>query len=301
MSRVVQFGTRFLVAMAISLPVCARSDVIYLKSGGQLEGQVIDDDDASATQYVVETDLGGRITLARSQVARIDRQSDLDARYRERARAAPDTAESHWQLAEWCRENRLTEQSEQHLGRVVELDPHHAEARNLLGYRQVQGHWLTRDQLMAGRGLVLHRGKYRSAQEIALLERNEKISASVGEWRARVQRWRRRLTDRQPERAIEARRNIESIRDPAAADALVELLKNEDVYDVKLLLLAVLSRFEHQVALDALVSHALYDPSDEVRAQSLEYLIKSERPGISAPFVRALRSSDNAIRPPLAR
>jgi HEAT repeat protein len=39
----------------------------------------------------------------------------------------------------------------------------------------------------------------------------------------------------------------------------------------------------------------LYDPDDEVRHLCLELLIKSGRPGIITPYVRALKDKDNEI------
>lgn len=281
-------------ALALAAPGGVWADVVHLKNGGQVEGRVLDDDRSPPGPYVVETASGGRITLERSQVDRIDRQSELDEQYQQRARAAPDTVEAHWRLAQWCRKNILRDAYERHLERIVELNPQHAEARRLLGYRQVQGRWLTRDELMAARGMVLHRGRYRTRQEIDLLDRFEERDATAGEWRARLARWRRQLFDRQPERVVEARKNITSIRDPDAAESLVDLLNKEEVFEVKLMLLEVLAQIEHQAALDALVEHALYDAHDEIRAQSLEYLVKSGRPGIAAPFIRALRSRDNS-------
>ena len=48
--------------------------------------------------------------------------------------------------------------SAEHAERVVELDPTNAEARQMLNFRNVDGEWMTREQMMSSRGLVFHSG-----------------------------------------------------------------------------------------------------------------------------------------------
>jgi len=66
----------------------------------------------------------------------------------ERARAiAKDTAADQFELAEWCGRRGLDEQRRAHLTRVIALQPNHAEAREALGFLQVDGRWITEAQL----------------------------------------------------------------------------------------------------------------------------------------------------------
>ncbi len=43
--------------------------------------------------------------------------------YRARREKIPDTAQAHWQLAEWCEENGLKAQAKAHLAAVIRLNP----------------------------------------------------------------------------------------------------------------------------------------------------------------------------------
>ena len=273
-------------------PLGASADVMKLKSGGQIEGHAIHDQEPGE-QFVIETPGHGRIVVDRRQVVRVVPQTEVDRAYSQQAHQIADTPEAHWELAEWCRENQLFEQAEQHLQRVLEIDPQNLQARQRLGFREIDGTWMNRKELMASRGLLIYQGKYRTQQEIELLERAEKRDSTAAEWRGRVQRWYRQLFDRHREKAFEAKKNLAAIRDPLAADAVAKLLKHEENVQVKLMLLEVLSQIPHQTTINVLVRHVLYDPVEEVRVQSLEYLTDLSHPGTSGPFVRALQSPEN--------
>lgn len=272
----------------------AWADVVELAGGGQIEGKVLDDAGTDST-LVIETAAGGRIALPRSQVSRVVESSDVVSEYQRLARSAPDTVEDHWRLAEWCREHELDDQSQSHLERILELDPDHAQARRLLGYREVGGAWMTRDEVMAARGLVKYNGKYHTRQHIELLEREEQTRASATDWSNRLDRWRRWLTSRRQDRAEQAREEIAAIRDPSAAVPLVKMLRREEHYELKRLWIEVATRLDHPLAVEALVEFSLYDPDEIIRAECLEHLVDSGRPGLVTPYIRALRSKDNAI------
>ena len=57
-----------------------------------------------------------------------DYLNDADAKatlatYRARRDKSPDTAQAHWQLAEWCEENGLKAEAKAHLAAVIRLNP----------------------------------------------------------------------------------------------------------------------------------------------------------------------------------
>lgn len=272
----------------------ARGDVVELVNGGRVEGTLVEDVQ-SDTSVVIETATGGRVAIPRAEVSQVVEASDTEIEYQQMARSAPDTVEAHWKLSEWCREHNLSDESQRHLARILELDPDHADARRLMGYRDVSGSWMTRDELMAARGLVEYDGKYRTRQHIELLEREKQFRKASSDWSNRLGRLRRWLTGRRQDRAEQAQDEILAIRDPLAAEAVVAMLRREDVYQIKQLWIDVAAQLEHPLAVDALVDLSLYDPDEHVRTECLEHLIKSERTGLATPYIRALRSNDNEI------
>jgi hypothetical protein len=277
-----------------SAPVIA--DVFELTSGGRIEGQLIEAvEDGDGAKYTIELPAGGHVTLAKSQVARVDTTTDTEAEYKKVARSTPDTVEGHWRMVEWCREKKLTAQSKAHLARILELDPNHAEARNASGFRQQDGEWMNRDDVMASRGMVLYEGRYVTPQHVELLERQKQDKDSQANWSKEIDRLRRWLTGRRPERIVQAQDELKDIRDPAAAEAVVNALKREREPGLKRLWITVAAQIDHRMTVDALVDRSLADPEEDVRYMSLELLIKSGRPGLVTPYVRALKNRDNEI------
>lgn len=272
----------------------ARGDVIELANGGRIEGRLIDSGGDEAN-YVIET-AAGRVTVARAQVERVESTSDAEREYKTLARTSPNTVEAHWKLYEWCRDHKLRELAEQHLTRILELDPNHADARRVLGFKKHAGDWMTQDQIMKSRGMVKYEGRYLTPQQVELLERQKEAKAAHIDWKKNLERLRRTLTnERYPDRAAEALKEIQAIRDPLAADPLVALLRKEPDPALLRLWLEVASRLDAQSAVNVLVEYSLFSANAETRYQCLDYLIHSGRPGLAAPYLRHLNSSENEI------
>src|SRR5712672_3276289 len=169
--RLIQRTASILALVALSYwgQGIVRADVFELTGGGHLEGKLLPADDASKLNCTIELSAGGRVTIARSQIAKIDTVTDAVAEYQKMARTTPDTVDAHWQLSEWCREHKLRDERRKHLDRILELNPNHADARAALGFHQKDGQWMNRDDVMAARGLVLFDGKYVTPQQVELL------------------------------------------------------------------------------------------------------------------------------------
>jgi hypothetical protein len=283
---------------AVAVAICwacrghnARGDTLELTNGGRIEGRLVNPEDGQS-DYVIET-ATGRLTFARSQVARVDVSSAAEKQYETLARTSPDTVEAHWKLYEWCRDQKLRGPAQKHLTRILELDPDHAQARSILGFKKEGGQWQTRDQLMASRGMVKYEGEYYTRQHVELLQRQKEAKSAQVDWRKDLQQLRRWLTGSDQARAQQALAKIPTIQDPAAAEPMVAMFRKETEPKLQSLWLEVLARLNDQVAVNALIEHSLYDDNDEIRYQCLEYLIKSGRPGLAAPYLQALKSNDN--------
>jgi hypothetical protein len=270
-------------------------DVLEFANGGRVEGRLVDSPDGPRTSVVIELAAGGTLVIPRSQVVRVDSTSDAEAEYAELARATADTVDAHWKLAEWCREQKLRALAQKHLTRILELEPNHEPARALLGFRRNDGQWMTRDEVMESRGMVLYDGKYVTRQHVELLKRQKEAKVAQADWGNHLERLRRWLTGRRQDRTADALAQIQSIQDPAAAEAVVRLLRREESPELKRLWLEVAARLDHVAAVDALVETSLTDPDPELRHQSLEYLIKSGRRGVMTPYLRYLKNRDNEI------
>jgi hypothetical protein len=284
-----------LLVICLQCHTSARADVFQLTGGGHLEGKLLAADDASKLNCTIELSAGGRVTIARSQIAKIETVTDAVAEYQKLARTSPDTVDAHWQLSEWCREHKLRDERRQHLDRIIELNPNHADARAALGFHQKDGQWMNRDDVMASRGLVLFDGKYVTPQQVELLKQQKESKVTQADWTNRIEQLRRSLVGRRQDRASQAHAEIQAIQDPQAAEAVVATLRRENDPQLKRLWIETAARLNSHAAIDALVNLSLYDADDEVRHQCLEHLIKSRRPGLVTPYIRALKDKDNEI------
>lgn len=294
------FVTRITAILAALLifsasPTPARADVFELTSGGRFEGKLLPSDEAHKSIVTIDLEAGGRLTIPRSQIIKIDTISETETEYHKLARVSPDTVEAHWKLAEWCRAHKLPDARRKHLERIIELEPNHAEARAALGFHQKDGQWMNRDDVMASRGLVLYESRYLTPQQIELLQQQKETRVTQADWKNKLEQLRRWLAGRRPDQAAQARTEILALHDPQAAEALVALLRRENDPTLKRLWIEVASQLDHRATIDALVDLSLTDPDEEIRHDCLEYLIKSRHPGLSTPFIRSLKDKDNVI------
>jgi hypothetical protein len=283
-----------LTLVVFNFSLAVRADVYELKNGGEVVGTTIQRTDDGV--YTIRTADGAQVTLKRDLVQRIVPQDKTSLEYLERSRTAPDTADAHRELAEWCRQHKLLAEADHHTARVAQLDPTDEDAMRSLGYQKVGNRWLTGDELMAERGMVFYAGKWRSKQDVAIRERNKQTQEVNVDWFDKLRMWRGWLDNRRPERVAEAQAQIAAINDSQAAPALVRMLENEQDRDVFDLLLDALGPLDHAAAIQALVSYTL-DPEikGDIRDECLDYLTNRETPVQIVPYVQALKSKDNVV------
>jgi hypothetical protein len=155
-------GTLLLAALA--LPGAA--DVVHLKAGGTLEGEVTETENDVIVRLPA-----GEVRLPRQSVLRIERKPSVMQEYGKRAAALQhDDTAGHYELGVWARQQGLETQARAHFQTVIALDPNHAGAREALGYRLVEGRWMTEADEMRARGLVFHDGQWMSPEAAAKLK-----------------------------------------------------------------------------------------------------------------------------------
>jgi HEAT repeat protein len=275
--------------------VPAQADVFELASGGRVEGKQVITEDANKLDFTIDLAAGGRLTVSRSQVTRIEPTTDVDIEYQKIARSLPDTVEGHWKIAEWCREHKLRDERRQHLERILELNPNHADARAALGFHEKNGQWMNRDDVMASRGLMLYEGKYVTPQQVELLKQQKETKVTQADWTKRINQLRQLLSSPRQDKALRAKADIQSINDPQAADAIVSALHRERDPQMRRLWVETASRLNSRIAVDALVNMSLTDQDDDLRHLCLDNLIKYHRQGLATPYIRALKDKDNEI------
>lgn len=149
----------------------------------------------------------------------------------------------------------------------------------------------TQQETMAERGYVRYRGAWRTAQEIELVEREERSHLARAEWKTRLARLRSRLDEPlQFERAAE---EIAEIADPAAVPALGAAVAADRAFQARALFLEALARIRSGEATAALMAVAVDHADAETRIAAVEHLATVAPEAAVAGFTAALASPDN--------
>ena len=289
---------RLVVGIVISVVLpwatgrAAVAEVFILQSGGRVAGELLNPDETPRKKFVIKTAAGGRVTLERAQVKKILYTRPEELEYERIRPGYPDTVRGQWALAEWCRDKRLSAQRKTHLGRVIELDPNHVEARQAMGYSQIDGKWKTQEEVMIERGYRRYKGRWRTPQEIELMESRRKTELAEKEWAQKLKRWRSWLEN---ERAAVGRKSILAIKDPHAVAALARNLQNDRSPHARILYIEALANIGTPPAARVLAACSIEDPFEEVRLTCLDYLEKRKYPEVVAYYVGKLRSKDNRV------
>ena len=282
------------LAALLTLSAAARiapADVFVLTGGGQVVGELVNRDESPRQRYVVQTADGAKVTLDAAQVQQILHPRPDEAEYERIRPTYPDTAAAQWALAQWCREHKLPKQREVHLQRVIELDPNHVEARHALGYSQLDGQWVTRDEVMTQRGWVKYKGKWMLPQEKELIEKKHQQEAAQQEWFRKLKLWRGWLGG---DRDQQARENFHAIDDPVAVKALAIALRDDSALPARLLYVDALAKIDTREAARALAIASIYDSVEEVRLTCLDRLQTKKRPDVVAYFVGKLKDKKSS-------
>ena len=266
MYRTFLFISFMLFPMAVS-----GTTILLLKEGGTLEGELLNPNEISRKSYQIKTTGGLGIDLDARFVERVqsrDRQALVE--YHTEAPFTENTIKNHLAWARWCSENQLFDQSRLHWRQILELDPDHTGARQVLGYDRTQNGWISRQSSREDRGLIQHRGRWQTAQQIAVESMLETQRNAEDHWRRTIRDLVRRLPNPQAET------QLLEIRDPAAIDPLGDAMRNEGNPYRRAILLRSLIRIPdvRAVQIAAAWSAGLAEPSDEIRQMCVEELLR---------------------------
>jgi hypothetical protein len=200
--------TSVLVLGAALLPLAAGADEIFLKSGGQLSGRIV-----NRTATTIEVDIGaGRITVQTSQVVRVEEGRSALQAYEERAaRLAAADANGWVELAEWASAQGLGTQAREAYHRALAVAPGDPRANAGVGNVEVGGRWVSEDEGYQAKGYVRFEGEWITPVEHAAILRER--AAEADQERAR------QADARAQEAALEAEARARAAEAQAAAES----------------------------------------------------------------------------------
>jgi hypothetical protein len=190
------------------------------------------------------------------------------ASYRARREKIPDTAQAHWQLAEWCDENGLKAEAKAHLTAVVRLNPAREEAWKKLGYQKPKGKWTT-PELAA-----------------ALRAESDQQRKADAHWRSMLEKWNSGLARKTKREEVGAA--MAKVHDPRAVHSIFKVLvlggPAEQERAVRLL-----GQIDSPAASHALASLAVTGSTQQIRGRSADELLKRDPREFAATLIGVIR------------
>jgi hypothetical protein len=287
-----------LALLGARLASVAQADYVTLKSGGEIRGEFFADaktTSASAAQMAIRTLSGATVIVHRDEVVDVVRRPLIVEEYQTCRRAAPDTLAGHWELADWCRRQALPRERAHHLHKVLEFDGEHILAHRALGHIRDQGNWTTRDEMLAARGYVKHKGKHLLPQELQLNDQQERTREAERTWVKRIKQWQVWLGGENSTRKSAAVARLNDIHDPAAIPALVRWFRNAPDEEHRLLFVRILTDIEGEKSLAALVTQSLVDESPKVRDAAITGVRRKDAARAIPMYLRFLKNELNPV------
>lgn len=284
--RMIPYGPMVLGIVALGISVLgvdigkATADEIQLRRGGSLFGTVSKSPESNGGFYEIQLDSGGLIKISKSEVDRVVAAQSSRESYQEKAATLNlNTIEGQMQIQEWCRDNKLRVQREKHLRKILEMDPEHKTARELLGYvRHLHTNkWVNREEYFQSIGYV----RFGTSMQLPLAgkisEEKKTHDKAQDQWKSKLSIWIRLLKN--PQKFAEAKANIEGIKDQKAIAALIDKYNslgarrlNETDRQIKSILMETLAGFDVLSAKSFLVGQAISQPDDVLRDEAEMYL-----------------------------
>lgn len=174
--------------------------------------------------------------------------------YRARREAAPATREGQLQLADWCRAHALPDQERAHLNAVLAMgaDANSGPVLERLGYLQIGGRWLSREQLSEWR------------------EYNRQTEAALKRFGPRLERIAKQLAGARRQRAA-GLAALEQIKEREAISAIELSLANRDESAALAVVEAFAGFVGHEAAI-ALAKQAVFSKWPSVREAAAQAL-----------------------------
>jgi len=158
--------TTGVAAAALLFATAASADVIWTVEGGRIEGEILEED---RRQIKIRSDRGYVVTLARSDIERIERERPIDVFKARLDELDAGDVPALIDLAAWAQEHELPKAARHCYRLVLEVEPDHDVARAELGFRRVDGRWLRGQELREALGLVEYQGRLVTPEERDML------------------------------------------------------------------------------------------------------------------------------------
>ncbi|MDF1661280.1 MAG: hypothetical protein P1V97_05885, partial [Planctomycetota bacterium] len=141
----------------------ASADVLVMKNGSRLEGEIVDQKDGLLKVKVNESAF---VEVQAIQVVKIIKKpTRWQVLAQRRAQIKKGDVEALFELSKWCKKNFLAKDSRRICEEIIALNPDHLGARAVLGYVRSSGQWILEKDFYKAKGYVRYKGRWIPREE----------------------------------------------------------------------------------------------------------------------------------------
>jgi len=274
-------------AVSCACPVFARADLFYFKNGRSLDGAIVSQND---DEYRIRL-MNGVIDVPKADIVRREPKAPPWDRLADERGNHPDTAQGHYDLAQWCKAEGFIAEMKSELRRAIDLDPDFGPARRDLGYiRDGNGRWSIPENL-----------RVRHIPEAEQIRKDEAaaIRKEIGKWTTRVRQIRSNKLEggnrTETSKMFQiGRRQLLGMNDPLAIPAIAGVL-SAGAEPTRRVMIEALSRFQEDDATLNLIMASIFDPSPDIRRRAAEAVAPRKDARMVAEYRSALRSGEDQV------
>lgn len=157
----------FLLAVCAHAPgllPTADGDIVHLKNGNRIEGEVRPGSQPGSLKVIL--DKGLELEFLEKDVEQVERKKPPVREFEEKLKGTdPQDLDALLTLADWARERKLRSKEEEIYRKVLDVDPNDPVARRELGFVVFKNRWVKEEELKTKHGLIQFRGDWMTAEE----------------------------------------------------------------------------------------------------------------------------------------
>jgi hypothetical protein len=277
-----------LIGTQVSTPILA-DEKVGIKGGGAVVGTV------NPTEKFVEINVapGIRVAVDTNKADITKEERPEEAEYQSRIEKLSETAEAHWEMYQWCKQNSLTAYAYQHAWRVIEIDPDHLQARTALDFLRDGKGWILRDDMMLRSGRIKDGSQWRIPEELDKLKADQARTEQLTRWKRDIKAWKTDVFSGGP-RATKSKVKLDAIQDPVAVGPLIDQLQDMDnPIEFRILVVGLLARLATPDAIQAIIVAAVQDSNTKVREAALDVVKQKAAAEAAVQYSRLLTHENN--------
>lgn len=259
----------------------ASADVLVMKNGSRLEGEIVDQKNGLLKVKVNESAF---VEVQAIQVVKIIKKA---TRWQElakrRAEIKAGDVEALFELSKWCKKNFMAKDGRRICEEIIALKPDHLGARAALGYVRSRGQWILEKDFYKSKGYVRYKGRWIPKEEAE----REKLKLTLKKRIFTLLKYYRRGN----KKAVEASEEILGLEPKDLAGPLLLPYLDEKKDSIRRLIAEALGNTGYDAAALPLLEKALNDDTYSVAVQAGKSLWRLENKGTVAEAKKKLVQS----------